>query len=457
MIQLTATTLPILASLILAVLAAAWTLLLRRQSAELLPMAIFFSSGSAFLLALVVEFTIRANWREYVIVAQYPLVVVAFCALAAAAHARPDPAAARKRRLIRGAAVAIATTTVLYAGVLMATRTPFMLRRASELHLQILMVVVLMAFLFALIALLCGARSHAETAGVGAWQALRAPPAGLARLWRNLALALFIPMLMGIATLLRNLELLSSYGLFLVMGLGAITFVGTMTGSLATAWGIDWPAVARRRLLVATAVLALWGCVTTIAGQSVERAVMETRLADGLTTRALMYQQGADDPITLAEDLPEGVAYLFRRWPNRALIVSRERDFPLMAMLDDRARGDHNSAQRTASSLLRNNPALSRDQALAQSRLIYIQGRTVLPANVYLLDSAQQRYTIVRFGLDGAIYEIGFSYHAERQEIHAALLPFALGTVAIGLVLGGEALIATHRGRRRLRSAEDQQ
>lgn len=456
MIQLTAPTLPFLASLILAVLAAAWTLLLRRRSADLLPMAIFFSSGSAFLLALVVEFTIRADWREYVVVAQYPLVVVAFCALAAAAHARPDPAAARERRLIRGIAVTSATATIVYAGVLMATHTPFVLRRASELHLQVLMVVVLISFLFALIALLRGARSQAEIAGVGAWQALRAPPAGLARLWRNMALALLIPILMGIATLLRNLELLSSFGLLLVLGLGAITFVATMTGSLATAWGIDWPAAARRRLLAATAVLALWGCVTTVAGESVERAVIGARLADGLAARALFHERGGDNPPISAADLPPRVVYIFRRWPDRALIVSRDQDFPLLAMLDDRATLDHVSAQRSASSLVRNNPALSRDQALAQSRLIHIQSRIALPGNIYLA-SVQQRYTSVRFGLDGAIYEVGFSDEAEREEIHAALLPFALGTVAIGLVLGGEALIATHRGRRRFRGTEDRQ
>ncbi|NWF78677.1 MAG: hypothetical protein HXY37_01365 [Chloroflexi bacterium] len=449
MIQLTAATLPILASLILAVLAAAWTLLLRRRSAELLPMALFFSSGSAFLLALVVEFTIRADWREYVVVAQYPLVVVAFCALAAAAHAQPDPAAARERRLIRGIAVTSATATIVYAGVLMATRTPFVLRKATELHLQVLMVVVLISFLFALTALLRGAQRHAATLGVRAWQALCSPPAGLARLWRNMALALLIPMLMGIATLLRNLELLSSYGMHLVLGLGAISFVATMTGSLATAWGIAWPAIARRRLLVATAVLALWGCVTTVAGETVERAVIEAGLADGLASRALIDQHGTDNAAILAADLPEDVVYIFRRWPGRALIVSRERDFPLMAMLDDRATLDHILTQRSASSLVRNNPALSRDQALAQSRLINPQSRITHQVNIFL-DSAQQRYIVVRFGLDGAIYEVGFSFQAERQEIHAALLPFALGTVAIGLLLGGEALIAAYRGVPRL-------
>ena len=64
--------------------------------------------------------------------------------------------------------------------------------------------------------------------------------------------------------------------------------------------------------------------------------------------------------------------------------------------------------------------------------------------------SNSDRHIVVRFGLDGAIYEVGFSFQAERQEIHAALLPFALGTVAIGLLLGGEALIAAYRGVPRL-------
>lgn len=445
MIQLTATALPMLAGLVLMLLTAGWTLLLRRRGAELIPMAVFFASSSASLLALLLEFTVIAEWRAYAVYLEYPLIAGALCALAIAAYARPAPAAGREQRLIRGVAMTLAVVTTLYAVVLVASRTPYELSRASDLHMQVLMIVVLAAFLFTLVALVRGVQLHAADAGSGGWQALRAPPTRLARLWRNLALALMIPIMLGIATFLRTLEILSSIGLYLVLGLGVVLFVGALTVSLASAWRGDWPIAARTRLWVATVVLVLWGCTTAVVGRAFERSVTAAYIADALTIRALMYQRAASGSALQVEDLPARIAYLWRRHPDRALIVSREPDLSLLALLDDRAAADHKSTGRMVSALLRNNPVLSRDQALVQRPAI--RTGTVRRHEVFLGQS-QPRYETISFGLGGAFYEAGFNYQAKRQEIHAALLPFALGTIALGLLLGGEALIAAYRGRR---------
>jgi hypothetical protein len=305
------------------------------------------------------------------------------------------------------------------------------------------MLLVLAAFLLTATALVRSVQRYGAIAGMGAWQALQHPPGEPARRWRNVALALALPIAMGLATLLNEMELLSRPALRFTLGLGAVLFVGALTMIVSSEQAKPRAVADRARLRTAVVVLVLWGVVCAVAGQAAEETALAAKWADAATLRARLYaRQGASLEPFSANDLPAHAVYLFRLQPDSVLIASRVSDFPLIETLAETAAGDAGRTRRMASVLLQTNPGMSRDRALALGRTI--QNGALVPRSAYV-GEALQRYSVIKFGLNGAVYEVGFSYADERREIHQALVPYAAATLALTLLLSLEAMVARCR------------
>jgi len=221
-LRLNATSIMVLPALLLA-LTTTSVIAERETSPEGRSLAVFFITGTGFLLALFLEFS-TLDWLKNLFVPfQFVCLLASLTALVQFAyHPGNLPrsrAAAIVSRVYTAALLIVAVMSAVSLFLWHATmREPIALN-------QLMTLIVLVAFLGVVAVLLHQAVQHAGLTGLAIRPTLLWPPETTARTFRDLALALCIPIVLAAATILRDALFLPARFFYVFLSSGLSLFV----------------------------------------------------------------------------------------------------------------------------------------------------------------------------------------------------------------------------------------
>ncbi len=431
-LRLTANSVMVLPALLLALTTTIVIIAERKTSLADRSLALFFITGTGFLLALFLEFSAFDPIKAPFALCQFILLLASLTALSRFAyHPGQLPrsrAATLVPRLYIAALLVVAPMAVF----------SFFLWRATEQEpvalIQLMTLIVLVAFVGVMFVLLHQAVRRSGPAGRGGWRGLVWPQGASARTFRDLALALCIPVVLAAATILRDALFLRPRFFYLFLSIGLSLFVL----ALAVVYHRTASSTMRRLGQWTSGILMLILGVIAVVGSSSEAAISttytDTRIRELEQVRLFLTDHG--DMLDNAA-IPPAMAYVAVLQPVMRVIFARDPGLPpaIFTPLKPISRW---SIEERAHHLQRSNPTLDLDQA-----------RAIAHREAQLREAAQLRgarggsltqYQAYRFWQNGKMYEVGFSYQYYRYHLHQRLAPYTWAMAGATVLAAGIAI-----------------